>query len=220
MKEGELLNEANLEVDRQALLKYYRSRGFADTEVAYDIATDPATEKATVTYNIVESGRMFVGDVEFEGNEALTGRQLRAVLQTKKKGLLSFLTKSGRIEQDKLTADVDAIRDLYQSEGYIDVLVGAPRIEPLKGAKVRVVYPITEGPQYHVGTVSVAGAEVFPEEEVRGENQDGARRHLLRQDGAGRREGDSGSVWHARLRRSGGQCRCRFRRGSRRRYHL
>ncbi len=167
VKEGELLNEANLEVDRQKLQDYYRSRGFAETTVSYDVQVEEGTEKATVTYAIIESGKMVVGDVGFDGNQALSDRELRAGLATKKKSLLSFLTKSGRVDQEKLTSDVDTIRQMYQNQGYIDVLVGAPRIEPLRGSKVRVVFPITEGPQYRVGTVSVAGGAVFPEEEIR-----------------------------------------------------
>lgn len=167
VKEGELLNEANLEVDRQALQNYYTSRGFADTTVTYDVTVPEGAEKATVTYSIMESGKMVVGEVDFEGNKALSDRELRKGLATKKQNMLSFLTKSGRIDQDKLSADVDAIREMYQNEGYIDVLVGAPRIEPIKGPKVRVIFPITEGPQYRVGAVSIQGAEVFPQEEIR-----------------------------------------------------
>ncbi len=167
VKEGELLNEANLEVDRQKLQDYYRTRGFAETTVTYDVQVEQGTEKATVTYTVSEGGKMIVSEIDFEGNQALSDRELRKGLATKKKSFLSFLTKSGRIDQEKLTSDVDTIRTMYQNEGYIDVLVGAPRIEPVRKDKVRVIFPITEGPQYRVGEVTVAGGEVFPQDEIR-----------------------------------------------------
>ncbi len=58
--------------------------------------------------------------------------------------------------------------EYYQDHGYEDVAVEQPRIEPAGNGKVSLVYPITEGQQYHVGNVSVSGALVYTTDQVAG----------------------------------------------------
>ncbi|HYR59122.1 MAG TPA: outer membrane protein assembly factor BamA, partial [Chthoniobacteraceae bacterium] len=52
-----------------------------------------------------------------------------------------------------------------QSKGYVDAQVAPPRVTR-EGNKVDVVFPITEGPQYHVGQVTYTGAGVFTVDEL------------------------------------------------------
>jgi outer membrane protein insertion porin family len=65
------------------------------------------------------------------------------------------------VDNDQLDQDVTALREVYQNHGYEDVAVEQPRIEPVGNGKVSLVYAITEGPRYHVGTVAVTGVQVF-----------------------------------------------------------
>lgn len=166
VKPGEVLNEANLEQDRQKLLEYYRTRGFPETDVTYDVKVDDRTGKATVVYNVVEGGKMTIADIDFEGNEAFSDRALRKQIKTKTQNIFSFVTKAGRLDNEQLRQDTVSLREFYQNEGYIDVVVAEPRIESIKGSKVRVIFAITEGSTYTVGKVTVTGAEVFPVDQV------------------------------------------------------
>jgi len=164
-KPKDSLNEATLESDRQKLLEYYTSRGFTDTDVKYTVSSDEAAGTTRVVFTITEGGKTKVRSVKFEGNASIKSRDLARVVKTKPKTIFNFLSKSGRLDSDQLAEDVAAVKEYYQNHGYIDAQVESPRIERF-GEKVDVIFPIVEGPIYHVGKVDFGGPKVFTVEEV------------------------------------------------------
>ena len=160
-KTGQTLNEANLEADRQKILDEYASHGYSETNVIYHTDVNDQTGAAVVTFTITEGTKTVVKNIYFEGNDHFRAKELKKVIKTKPANILSFLTKTGRVDNDQLDQDVTALRAFYQNHGYEDVTVQQPRIEPVGNGKVSLVYAITEGPVYHVGTVVVTGVQVF-----------------------------------------------------------
>ncbi len=161
------LTEASLEADRQKILSYYRERGYKDTAVESQIAPGKGAEGAVVTFTVTEGGKTVVQHIRFEGNTIFSDRQLRKVIKTNTHTFLSFLTKSGRLQNDKLQDDVAALLEHYQNSGYLDAAVAQPQIERTSGKPdVNLVFTIREGEQYKVGTMGVTGTEVLTAEEV------------------------------------------------------
>jgi outer membrane protein insertion porin family len=160
-KPGQTLNEANLEQDRQKILDEYANHGYSETDVKYHTDVNDQTGAATVTFTITEGTKTVVKNIRFEGNTHFTAKALKKILKTKPANVLSFLTKTGRVNNDQLDQDVTNLREFYQNHGYEDVNVEQPRIEPVGNGKVSLVYAITEGPQYRVGAVAVTGVQVF-----------------------------------------------------------
>lgn len=168
VKKNDLLNEASLEQDRQKILETYRDKGYTDTKVEYKVEMDDTTNRARIVYSVSESSRTVIHSVTFEGNSALKARELRKVMKTKPKNLLSFISKTGRLQNEQLDQDLTALRDLYQNRGYVDVQIGSPRTETRKGDQIDLIIPITEGAQYRVGKVDLSGANVFTNDELSG----------------------------------------------------
>jgi outer membrane protein insertion porin family len=166
-KPGQTLNEANLEQDRQKILDDYANRGYSETDVKYHSDVNDQTGGAVVTFTITEGTKTVVKQIFFEGNTVFTTKALRKVIKTKPANILSFLTKTGRVNNDQIDEDITDLRDYYQNHGYEDVTVEQPRIQPVSNGKVDLVYPITEGPQYHVGTVGITGPVIFSVDQVR-----------------------------------------------------
>jgi len=160
-KAGQTLNESNLEQDRQKILDEYANKGYSATDVKFHTDVNDKTGAATVTFTITEGTKTVVKYVRFEGNTAFSSKVLAKVVKTKPANILSFLTKTGRVNNDQLDQDVIALTAYYQNHGYEDVNVQPPRIEPEGNGKVSLIYPITEGPIYHVGSVTVSGPQVF-----------------------------------------------------------
>ncbi|HEV7867283.1 MAG TPA: outer membrane protein assembly factor BamA [Chthoniobacteraceae bacterium] len=164
-KPNDALNEAALEQDRQKLQEYYSSRGFTEAEVRYTVQTDEKTGLSKVVFTINEAGKTSIRSVKFEGNQALKDGELSKVVRTKAKSLLRIFSKAGRLNSELLEDDARAIRELYQSRGYADAQVQPARITR-QGTRVDIVFPIVEGPLYHVGKVSYTGANVFTVDEL------------------------------------------------------
>jgi outer membrane protein insertion porin family len=152
-KPGQTLNEATLEQDRQKILDDYANKGYSETQVVYHTDVNDQTGAANVTFNITEGGKTVVKGIHFEGNTVFTAKVLKKVIKT-------------RPNNDQLDEDVTDLRTYYQNHGYEDVTVDQPRVEPVSSDKVNLVYPIHEGQQYHVGTVSVTGGQVYTDDQI------------------------------------------------------
>lgn len=164
-KQGDALNEAVLETDRQKVLEYYTSRGYSAVGVTYSVERDERAGTARVIFSVNEGGKTTIRRVRFEGNTVMSRSELSRVVKTKPRSILNFFTKAGRLDNEQLDQDVLAIREAYQGKGHIDVQVAPPRIEQVDG-KVDIVFAITEGPQYRVGEISFPSANVFTSDQL------------------------------------------------------
>lgn len=164
-KPGDPLNESALEADRQKLLTYYREKGFGEIDVQYVVESDEQAGTARVTFNINEGGKLFIRSVKFEGNQSVQTVDLKKVIKSKPKFFLDFLSKGGKVDQDQLRDDQNAIKDLVQSKGFVDAEVSDAELNR-DGAKVDITWRINEGPQYHVGKVKFEGAQLLPMDKV------------------------------------------------------
>ncbi len=167
-KKGGTLDEELVEQDRQKVLDYYHDKGYQDANVKANIALDEANNSGTVTFSIVENGRSNLDKVIFEGNHAIKSSQLRFTMKgTRGKTFYSFIDKSGRLDQTKLKEDLDSIRDLYQTRGYVDIDIPETRLQRLSDGNINLVIVVREGSQYHVGSLKFTGTQVFTDAEIR-----------------------------------------------------
>jgi outer membrane protein insertion porin family len=168
-KPGDQLSEATLEQDRQKIIEYYANKGYGDVDVKYDTAVNEKIGTARVTFTVTEGGKTIIREVNVQGNSAIKTGDIKKVIKTRPRSMLNPLTyfsKTNRLNNDQLETDVSAVRELYQSRGYVDVQVGAPRVDRRSDGRVDVTFSLSEGPQYHVGRVSYSGAQVLTQEEL------------------------------------------------------
>jgi len=161
IKPGDPLNESVIEADRQKLITYYQERGFGEVDIQYVIETDDAKGTARVVFNINEGGKLFIRSVKFEGNASVPSVEIKKVIKSKPKFFLDFLSKTGKVNMDQLRDDQNAIKDLMQSRGFVDAEVADADLQRVD-AKVDIVWRITEGPQYKVGSVKFEGVQLLP----------------------------------------------------------
>jgi outer membrane protein insertion porin family len=167
-KKNKVLNEETLEQDRQKIEDYYHDRGFQNVDVKSAVAMDEKDNTATITFTVNQGERGVLRSVRFEGNQHVKSRDLRFAMKgTRGKTIISWIDKTGRLDQSKLHEDLDSIRDLYQSKGYIDVDIPETRVEKLTNGDLNLVVVIHEGVQYHLGTLSFDGTQIFTPAEIR-----------------------------------------------------
>src|SRR5213082_2227487 len=162
------INEAQLEEARQKIIEVYQSHGFTDVNVQFRV--DPIDERrgtARVVFTVNEGAKGAVSQIRFEGNAHFSDWRLRKEMKTKRKTIVSFLDKSGRLDETQLQQDLDSIREWYQNHGFIDVEVKDVRRERSPKGALTITIVIAEGPQYHVGKVTVSGEKVAKEESIR-----------------------------------------------------
>lgn len=160
---------AQLVAARTAIRDLYRDRGYPDVTVDVRESEVNADGFSQVVFAIDEGVRGEVDEIRFAGNTALTEKQLEEVMQTKEKGLFSFLTDSGQINNVVLAEDRERIATLYQDHGYLNARVVEIQRQPVGDDKVDLILFIEEGPQYTVRNISIDGAQVFQPEDLSSE---------------------------------------------------
>src|SRR5216117_1674761 len=168
LKLNQPIREEQLEEAREKIIEIYQSHGFTDVGVQFRV--DPLDEKhgtARVVFTVNEGAKGAVAQISFEGNAHFSAWRLRKEMKTKRKTIVSFLDKSGRLDEAQLQQDLDSLREWYQNHGFIDVEIKDVRRERNTKGALTITIVIAEGPQYHVGKVTVSGEKVAKEESIR-----------------------------------------------------
>jgi outer membrane protein insertion porin family len=168
LKLNKPINEQQLEEARQKIIEVYQAHGFTDVTAQFRVdAIDEKRGTSRVVFTISEGAKGAVRRIHFEGNEHFSERVLRGQMKTKAKTLVSFIDKSGRLDEVQLQQDLDKIREWYQDHGYIDVEIKDVRRERSHNGPMILTIVIAEGPQYHVGKLTISGEKAATEEKIR-----------------------------------------------------
>lgn len=166
LKAGVMSDTAILEA-RRNIETLYKGYGYPDVLVSHRLRERDQPGRYDLIFVVEEGTKSEVRKILFQGNEAFSDVELRREMETKQKGIFSFITKSGRIDAEQLQRDLRAIEDFYRDNGYRAVRVDVVRREPVKDGRVDLIIPINEGPKYTVQSVSFGPMSVFKPEELR-----------------------------------------------------
>jgi outer membrane protein insertion porin family len=130
------------------------------------INIDEATGRGTVTFEINETGKVKIEDVEFIGNDSFKDRKLRKVLKTRRHWWLSWITGSGVLKEDEFEDDKDRLVEFYQNNGHIDFEIKDIKFEYPKENRVVIQFDISEGRLYKVGDIAFQGNTLFTTNDI------------------------------------------------------
>src|SRR5438477_12534638 len=162
------INEAQLEEARQKIIEIYQAHGFTDISAQFRVdPIDEAHGTARFVFTVNEGAKGAVSQIRFEGNTHFSDWRLRKEMKTKRKTIVSFIDKSGRLDEAQLQQDMDKIREFYQDHGYIDVEIKDVRKERGPKGPLVITIVVAEGPQYHVNKLTISGEKVTTEDKIR-----------------------------------------------------
>ncbi|MFA5258258.1 MAG: POTRA domain-containing protein, partial [Opitutales bacterium] len=163
---GAVLDELSVRKAADSMRTYYSEKGYTSAKIDYKIDRNPATGLGRVTFEINEGQRMRIKSIAFEGNDKLTRSKLLGQIETSRyKWWWSWLSGSGRLDEEKLNEDLGKIRDYYKDNGYLDISINDDdvKVDERPDGNIVLNIHVHEGKQYFVGDISVEGEEVFPE---------------------------------------------------------
>lgn len=163
--EGAIVPPGSLTKNAEKIRLFYEEEGYYQARVEGREERISAQEVA-VTFDIVEGEKFDVGEIRIVGNKYLKEKDIKAKLQTSEVFLWFF---GGTLKREELHRDLDRIRAYYLDNGFLDIAVAEPEIQiDQKKGQLRVVISVEEGAQYRIGNLTVTGASLFPESEIRG----------------------------------------------------
>ncbi len=157
MKVGESLNQYSVEEGRRKIQDYYQSHGYPKTEVSILEGNKPTD--AGVVYVINEGQLERISSVEFVGNTIASGDRLKTQIESKAGYLWYFF--AGKVDREKIDADVEKLTAYYRSLGYFRARIGREIELDDSGRWAKLRFVIDEGPRYVVRNVSLLGNKKF-----------------------------------------------------------
>jgi outer membrane protein insertion porin family len=156
--------------DEDLILQYVENKrrglqrkGYYRAKVEYTMS--PPNGEQTVAINVDQGPKFAVEKIAIEGNQAVPEKKLRELLVTREKGLP--LVRPGRLVDEVLNEDADAILGYYQTHGWVNAKVADPIVtEGSKPDRLVVNIRVTEGPQARVTTRRVVGAEHLSDQRI------------------------------------------------------
>lgn len=146
------LNEIQQSVNR--LKEFYRGKSCYHVEVKERLEDLPGNQIALI-FEIQEGEKAYVRGIELSGNTQFKDSDLKKIMETRKKGPLSWFTKSGMLDEKTLELDIQKLTAFYHNHGYIQARVGKPDIRDVEGKGLIVSIKVVEGPRYKVNDVKV-----------------------------------------------------------------
>lgn len=167
IKDGDPIDEQLLAVKAAKIRDEYIKKYFPFVQITAALnVVDKENGISGISFGINEGMRAKFNQYAFNGNSSIPAKELRATFGSRPwwdpRG---WFSDTPITEQDLDDARV-LVRKVYLERGYQDVVVSAPRMEPIANEKVDVVFDIQEGPQYAVDSIAVKGITLFPEMEV------------------------------------------------------
>ena len=167
VKVGDPLDEQKLFTDVQEMKKLYEKYGYPDTQIKYVTSVDESAGRGTVTFQIVESQKVKITEIDFIGATAFSQKELRGVIKLKRHWMWSWLTGNGVFKQDDFDDERDLLADFYLNHGYLDFAIKDVKLDNATTNMLVIRYYLYEGRQYKVGSIKLTGNKIFNDAQIR-----------------------------------------------------
>lgn len=165
LKTPEIYSPAKVDESVEAIRQAYIEEGYYAAAIEPQLEVSDENEGA-LTFRIVEGEKVLIRSIRFEGNRVFTDKELRKVMETRKKWLLSWLTGRGTYNEPMLQNDLEIIADHYFNQGYVQVKVRQPVVSLSDDKKgMNILIEIEEGNQFRVGELDAQG-DLLPSREA------------------------------------------------------
>jgi len=167
LAEGRVLDRALLDKAEQELRRQYFNRGKYAVEIKSTL-TPLERNRVAVQFDVVEGKSAKIRQINIVGNRAFKEKELLKQFTSTTPGWLTWYTKNDQYSKTRLAGDIEALRSFYLNRGYIEFNVDSTQvsISPDK-QDIYITVNVTEGPQYKVSDVKLAGQMLVPEAELK-----------------------------------------------------
>ncbi len=161
IKTNSVLNIEKIKESMDEIRKFYSSKGYYAAKINYEIDYEEGYE-VNVRFMIDEPQKAYVTKIAFTGNKTFKDSNLRDYMRTNEKGMFSWFTGSGILDEEALDDDRKNIEAFYNDNGYVRAKVGVPDIKlSPDGKTISLTLPVEEGSLYKIGSVDFSGDILF-----------------------------------------------------------
>jgi outer membrane protein insertion porin family len=167
LAQGRIFDKGLLDRAEQELKRQYLSRGKYAVNVTTTV-TPLERNRVSLNFTIEEGAVAKIRQINIIGAKTFREKDLLSQFFLRTPGILTWYSKADQYSRQKLAADLETLRSYYLDRGFLEFSVDSTQVSitPDK-SDIYITISITEGPQYTVAGIKVAGEPLIPEEEVR-----------------------------------------------------
>ena len=168
LAEGQIFKKVTLENIASDLESQYVSQGRYDAGIETTVVDLPRNRVA-IKVDVFEGNVSGIRHINIVGNTVFDDETLIDKLELKLPSLFSFYTKDDQYSREKLQGDIESLESYYLDRGYLNFRVESTQVAIAPNMEdVYITFNVTEGDQFTVSAVDVAGElRDVPEETIR-----------------------------------------------------
>jgi len=166
LSEGQIFKRSVLDGIVSELERQYVAQGRYNASVKTEVVELPRN-RISIKIVIDEGSAASVRHINIVGNTLFTQEELTENFEMKTSNWLSWMSSDDKYSREKLSGDIETLRSYYLDRGYLDFNIDSSQVSISDdNESIFITLNITEGEQYQIGSTSIVGEMVVPEDEL------------------------------------------------------
>ena len=167
LKTGAMVTDNLVVTTKNYFTKKYTDKGFLKTKVNLDIKND-TSDINTVNMNVfIDKGsKIKIKYIFFNGNTALSNKQLRKAMKNTKEKFIGRFWKGSKYIEEDYQVDLESILDKYSRIGYRDARILSEGITWNDDNTININIDLEEGKQYRFADILFVGNKEYTDEQL------------------------------------------------------
>jgi outer membrane protein insertion porin family len=168
LAEGRVFNRSLMDRVEQEMRQQYFARGY------YAVAIEPTVtplerNRVGIRFDVTEGKPARIREINLVGNQSFADKKLLDLFALGPAPWYAFFTSADQYSRQKLSADLETLRNFYQDRGYLEFSIDSTpvSITPDK-ENIYITINVTEGKKYTFTGFKLAGTFPVPEKELEG----------------------------------------------------
>ncbi|MGH2622405.1 MAG: outer membrane protein assembly factor BamA, partial [Sphingobacterium sp.] len=159
---GKIVNDNLLLTTRNTIEKFLREKSFLYPEIKITTQKDSSqSNNENVIVDVKRNKKIKVSQVNFEGNEEFSDKQLRKFMKGVKPRAWFRVFGPGKFKEDKFEEAKTSLIAKMQDKGYRDAEILKDSVWRYDENEVAIDMEVYEGPRYYVGDINWSGNSKF-----------------------------------------------------------
>ena len=167
LAEGRVFNRSLLATVERELQRQYFALGYYDVRIESTVSPLPRN-RVSIRLDIREGETASVQQIQFVGNKRFSDDELRDQFELGPRAWWAFFSDSDKYSRQKLAGDLEQLRSFYQNRGFINFSITSTQVSITPDRRrIYITVNLSEGEQFRVRDIKLAGNLIVPEEELR-----------------------------------------------------
>ncbi|MEZ7855926.1 MAG: outer membrane protein assembly factor BamA, partial [Polaribacter sp.] len=167
LKLGKMVTDNLLVTTKNYFTKKYTDKGFLKTKVSLDVQKDTTDINIVNMSVFIDKGaKIKIQDINFTGNQALSGKKIRKAMSNTKEKFFGRFWKGSKYIEEEYQEDLESILDKYSRLGYRDARILKESISWNDNNTIDINIDLEEGKQYRFAEILFVGNKEYTDEQL------------------------------------------------------